>query len=803
MNKKSALGIKSAGLVGLKNKYLSLSFDDKTGALRSIKNNQTGDEYLKLPEQEGNPFCICLQPDSDLYYSKSKQPPLEHAPFYPFRKDPRLCCRQVLNPREGTLKDSKIRKDANGMNLTLHTVYSPGIMVLTEVTLKENVTRWQISVTNQTEKNQQVVTIFPYFSGLCFGEDSRKNRGILPREAGGTNWAWEDAGGAYGLSYCCSIPVQGIFDPETNQGFGLFVEDKEGTNKLVQRYKGALRVTYYPVDTIPKGKTKEYPAVRVLVYNGDWRYLAKQYGLWFDKAFKKVKVPKWFTDIDRYGGGIKCWFPLPSEMEECRDKKTGKKLRLDNWADLPFEYLNPLEGDGTAECIEWAMYNSGVLRKGGIGPDGISHADGTYYLRPDLGTIGMMQEGVAKVHRLGGRVIFYIDGLVCDKGSVLSKDGRAERWQLLDENGLPWQVYKDQWHFCPAVPERQDHLAHVAARLIRETGADGIRLDSLGYYCDPCYNPAHKHPHPFIWNEGMREMLLKVHKAITSVNPEAVLLTEAPIDFYHQFCAGALCQNPTPEVPFMRAALPTYRIFMYNGGPNLAGINGMPLTNYYIPTEPVAQWRSLRYTFGSALRKGELSEITPSSDGSDPNCRLWRGDRYWLAVASSYRGINPVGFDLKTGHFGVCDIRIPNLPGRIKRAISIDAMTLQAKEVEVRYQETDKDTVALVNIAGPIGLVLLPELGCPPMVAPFDILPMKRGESRKIELTWMGSLCKKKKISAQVTVLGLSLGKSDSISVHLPCIISLKVPFNAQTGVYTFTVSGDEILGLKRFVKVF
>ncbi|MBU2652444.1 MAG: hypothetical protein KKA81_16075, partial [Bacteroidetes bacterium] len=290
--------------MNLKNKYLSLSFDEKTGALRSIKNNQTGDEYLKLPEQGGNPFCICLQPDSDPYNAERTS---VHNYFYPFRKDPRLCCKEVLDPKKGKLENAKIREDANETNLTLHIVYAPGIMVSVEVALREDFTRWQISVTNRTQKDLQVVTIFPYFSGLCLGEDIRKNRGILPWEAGKTNWALEDAGGVYGCSYGCSMPVQGIFDPETRQGFGLFVEDKQCTNKLVQRDKSALRVTYYPVDTIPPGTTKKYPTTSVLVYNGDWRYLAKQYRKWFDKAFKKVVVPQWFTDIDRYGGGIKCW----------------------------------------------------------------------------------------------------------------------------------------------------------------------------------------------------------------------------------------------------------------------------------------------------------------------------------------------------------------------------------------------------------------------------------------------------------------------------------------------------------------
>jgi glycosidase len=45
------------------------------------------------------------------------------------------------------------------------------------------------------------------------------------------------------------------------------------------------------------------------------------------------------------------------------------------------------------------------------------------------------------------------------------------------------------YHMWPRLHEWQDHLADTAARLLRETGVDGIRLDSLGFYFLPCYTP--------------------------------------------------------------------------------------------------------------------------------------------------------------------------------------------------------------------------------------------------------------------------------------------------------------------------
>ena len=77
---------------------------------------------------------------------------------------------------------------------------------------------------------------------------------------------------------------------------------------------------------------------------------------------------------------------------------------------------------------------------------------------------------------------------------------------------------------------------------MRETGADGVRLDSLGFCFLPCCNPAHGHATPFGCNEWMKQLLAKVRDAALAVNPDAMLTTEGPVDWHGQWFHGALTQ---------------------------------------------------------------------------------------------------------------------------------------------------------------------------------------------------------------------------------------------------------------------
>ena len=103
-----------------------------------------------------------------------------------------------------------------------------------------------------------------------------------------------------------------------------------------------------------------------------------------------------------------------------------------------------------------------------------------------------------------------------------SRIGRTlgQEWALMEQDGSYTEHYKGFWHMCPAVPEWQDWLARTMAEIVRTTGVDGFFIDStLATYNHRCFNPAHHHPHPDVWNWGVRRMLRRVREELDKVNP--------------------------------------------------------------------------------------------------------------------------------------------------------------------------------------------------------------------------------------------------------------------------------------------
>ena len=209
------------------------------------------------------------------------------------------------------------------------------------------------------------------------------------------------------------------------------------------------------------------------------------------------------------------------------------------------------------------------------------HTDGLNVVRPDLGGAAAMRRGVGGVHRMGRKIILYIEGLIVpQEGKLFELIPAARDWVVHNIGGDNIGPYtREGWyHMCPGSKGWQDHLADMVVRLIQETGIDGIRLDSLGGYHWHCYNPAHRHESPFDYNRWVLELLEKVGRAARSVKPDFLLSTEHPVDNYyahfnhslHQIIRHTDLTWAVNETSPMRVAFPDYKICYWGGG----GVNG-------------------------------------------------------------------------------------------------------------------------------------------------------------------------------------------------------------------------------------
>lgn len=158
----------------------------------------------------------------------------------------------------------------------------------------------------------------------------------------------------------------------------------------------------------------------------------------------------------------------------------------------------------------------------------------TRVLSIDLGGMDALRKGVESLHRNGKRITLYVEALIVPEESELFEHVPAARdWVVHNPDGGNFGPYSHTrfLHMCPGCVEWQDHVAAMCARLVRESGVDGIRLDSLNFYFWPCYNPAHGHASPFDYNDWVRQLYDKVADATKAVNSDVSLAVEGPSDF--------------------------------------------------------------------------------------------------------------------------------------------------------------------------------------------------------------------------------------------------------------------------------
>ncbi|MCX6632350.1 MAG: DUF6259 domain-containing protein, partial [Candidatus Solibacter sp.] len=105
------------------------------------------------------------------------------------------------------------------------------------------------------------------------------------------------------------------------------------------------------------------------------------------------------------------------------------------------------------------------------------------------------------------------------------------------------------------------------AEIVRTTGVDGFFIDStLATYNHRCFNPAHKHPHPDVWNWGVRQMLRRVREEVDKVNPETIIFVEGAGDIGREFADGFISHShawtqETLTAPLARFLHPDMRTF--------------------------------------------------------------------------------------------------------------------------------------------------------------------------------------------------------------------------------------------------
>ncbi len=788
----AATPIASKTEVGLENSAARMVFDKRTGQMLSLRNILRNDEYLKDRKDDGGPFAIYS--DFHTAFDISSQ-----GTVFLTRSDPAAIAGAIFTPPASRLISASHRR--TGAGLALHLTYrDTGNRWEAEIEIwlpdQGGASEWDLRVTNLQPQAAAFMASFPDISGFRLGTGEANMQTTL-REGGGITPAWTKSGGIYGNGGQMSMQWHALLDKSADVSFGLITLDPEIRNKWFRIVKPRIGVVYFPPQTLNSGESWKAPRTKIMIGGGDWKPVARAYRDWYGSTFRMASRPAWGDRIDSWMGA---WFAkkggvLPpggcGGLTQC----------LDSFSELPSAYLKY-----PADLHEYAFHTQGSSR------DPQVHTDGDNVLREDLGGAPALKEGIARIHQLGYRFAFYVEGYIVHKSSELAKSGKAERWSVMHRDGSITGSYTKAgfYQMCPGAVEWQDHLAEVASRLVRETGADAVRLDSLGFYFLSCYNPAHHHESPFGYNRWIQQLLDKVSRAVRAVNPDCVLTTEAPVDFYSSWFHGALHLNTVMgrEIPLIRVALPGYRPYLYQQiGPIYGSLAGLPGgSNGYGIQQEMQQldenWRAVRHGVASTLSYGEVGDTDPQPSLPDVTCRLFHGAGYSLVVCARVEGTNgwdfPKEIRLAREHKPFT-VRVSGLGEPVAGAYLYDIETTRIGPAGFRQEGRN----GVLSVSGTNWfMVLLREADGPAVAELEPVPPMRAGESRPVAvrlLTRPG-----RAMRATLIARGLNFGDADakSITIAVPGTATVTAPPDAAPGRYQIELEGPNLIGIKRFVDV-
>jgi len=646
--------------------------------------------------------------------------------------------------------------------------------------------------------------VFPFFHGIRLG-NGQKNLMVVNDEAGYVRPLWtpgKERGGVYGHGTQMSMQWGCVFDDETKDALGFIVEDPDLGNKEIIYAKPSIQVRHFPPVILRPGQTMTFPPVRILVYTGDWKPAAVEYHRWLRKHFPITTAPAWVAGLDSHRGRwmLKRGQEMPGLPEEAVQTVA---YCASSFAEMPAMALRE-----PADLFELAFFS-----RSGMGPKAsgmrFTHTDGDNVIREDLGGTRAMRDGIRGMHRLGSRLMLYIEGYIVSDDARIAQDGRAHDWAVMNQDGsnagpYTWCGYL---HMCPGSAGWQDYLAKTCADLVRRTGADGIRLDSFGCYFFPCYNPKHHHESPFDYNQWICQLLDKVARAVRKVNPNCLLTTEAGADFFRRYFHGSLTQffNDAPlavsrDVCPMRVALPEYNVILHcPHGPVSASLAGYPGGSLYW-NDPAAlveleqKWRTARFPVADVLRWGDAAHDNPQAGRADVACRRFSGKGMDVIVGARYRypKAHQGGYLAKNAHIDIkrdrvrFDVPLSNLPRKPRRAYLVDILNQTAREITGQGNRFPVDCNWFILILGdqPMAWINPPAPGIP-------------GRELCLNVQLVG-----KKITQPVPATLKAPSLKLNRKVTIPGPIRLPLAKSVSPGTHVVTLEAKGILGARTFIIV-
>ena len=451
--------------------------------------------------------------------------------------------------------------------------------------------RMGLRVTNRTAKPIDFKLAFPHLAGLALSPNPADDYYYFPWGGGIIADSPAVIRRGYG-DHAALYQFMDLFSPSLGAGLSLRSTDEDGRYKVLALRKyipGAPQISgdaadtptddefkwTNPLEKVPglsvayeylrrtRGPGESFAAkdAALEAHAGDWHAAMRAYAEWCHRVWKFRPYPSRLKSVVYLTG---------AGMEQESLFRDGK-YRTDflgpgidcvelmawwEWSPLgpwgtPFDQIE--KKWGPAKYRDWKPYfvNDPVTGRM-MFKENPGDYDG-YNQR--WGGLPALRAAIHSYQRSGTLVTLYTDPMRVDGGTRCGQRW-GKLWGVVDSHGEHLQPY-DAWRMCLDVDAYRRWTAETIRRVIRETGADGVRLDEHGHCGSACFSKSHRHTFAewgnTEWQRATAESAKLVRQAMDEVAPRAVLMTEHPgYDFLLPFIDGCLTYDIAVQASELR-----------------------------------------------------------------------------------------------------------------------------------------------------------------------------------------------------------------------------------------------------------
>ncbi|NLX95365.1 MAG: hypothetical protein GXY83_04245 [Rhodopirellula sp.] len=451
--------------------------------------------------------------------------------------------------------------------------------------------RMGLKLTNRSDTPVHFKTAFPHFSGLAISDEPADDYYFFPWGGGIMADVPALIRRGYG-DHEALFQLIDLFSPAKGGGLAVWCTDDDGRHKVLALRKHipgrrevsgdkstpptteeftwtnsleqipGIGLTYeYLRRTRASGKAFEVKDVALKAHAGDWRGPMRDYADWCHHVWKFRPYPSKLKSIHNMIAAGWGQSPLFADGKYRTDfvQPRCDCIELMSWWEwsplgpfgTPFDELE--EKIGAAAYQRWKGY---FLPDPVTGKKMFSNNPGDYDgYNQRWGGLPALREAIDTYRRMGAMATLYTDPFRADYNTKYGRQW-GEKWGVVQADGKQ-QSHYEAWNPCLDVAGYRQWVAETMGRVMRETGADGIRLDEYGHRGSACFSTLHQHTYAergtTEWQRAVAESTRLVREAMDQVKPDSVLTTEHPgYDYLLQYLEGCITYDVTVQATELR-----------------------------------------------------------------------------------------------------------------------------------------------------------------------------------------------------------------------------------------------------------